>query len=308
LETMAKTQSKTQEAPPASAHMSPMVFKDVDATGAEIYILSKDAWLDEDTISNATFSAKPPRDNTAFAHRSSREGASALAEQYLSAACDVGFRTPNGISTAPVLALTGVRILAQSPTKGQAGGYGTDFVRLAVPSKYIEALRRGLASAKNTILDPPVEKSNRKSAGGITYITFTVNIAKCPVEVENDEGERTMFTLSDLMSKHKDDLVANVVFNLSLKYKGPRLTDPATAAYHVSLAPTRIFVQDISDTSVDPTPAGLTIVSDAELPVKGRGSSRLLQLMSKLGVRDGEVGEGVPEEAGAVGKAVGGHK
>jgi hypothetical protein len=258
-----------------------LIYKSSD----DANILTGEAWLDEDTIANATFTVKPARDNTAFAHRSNRDPSRNLAEQYVSAPCDINIRTSKGSESIPVLALTGVRILAQSSAKGQSGGYGTEFVRMAISSRYVETIRKGLASSV-AVLDPPIEKSNKKTIGGTAYVTFTVNVAKCPVEIEEKPGERAELGLSTIMSQHPHDIVANVMFNLSLKYKGKALNDISGARYHVSLTPVKIFPHDLSDYSIDPMPAGLTVVSDAELPEGSRATKRLVDLIGRLGVDD----------------------
>jgi len=288
--------TKFQVKPTGPSTASTLVFKTSDEAGVESNTLSEEAWLNEDNIANVTFTVKPARDNTTFAHRSNRNPARSLAEQYLSAPCEVNVRTSKGLESIPVLALTNVRILAQASTRGQSGGYGTEFVRMALPSRYVEALRKGLASSV-AILDPPIENSSKKTAESVSYVAFTVNIANCPVEVEDSKDSRTELSLSTIMNSHPNDVVASVMFGLSLKYKGKMLDDVSKARYHISLTPSKIFLSDLADYSVDPTPAGLTRVSDAVLPVEAKATKKLTALMAKLGVED--AGAGNPGSEGA---------
>lgn len=167
--------------------------------------------------------------------------------QYLSQTISVSRPLPSGgVEWLPALALHGVRIQYKKPHPK----YGKEFVQMAVPTPSIQSIVDQLVTNGVTFGTELVQEETVRFLNGTEFTTFRTDIKKLPCAWKADGLTRSI-RLGDELKKVKKDLRASVVFNLALKYKGPRVAGGAGVPMALKFEAVRVVVKEAERDCVD---------------------------------------------------------
>jgi len=265
------------------------IFVGVDPdTGVSYYKAA--AWVAPDEVQGLSFHAGPARKITRTDPRAPKE-LTFHHEMYATKPVTVERTVGGSVGTMSNLCLKDVRILYQSSMNSGNSSYGMTFVRFAFPTTAVEAIRKALMKASD---GKPIDTAGKSQviAGkdGQRYTVFTGNIANIDISYAPSDGDDASPQLADLktlLSDAQADVIASVVLKVDLKYGGADAEDTEDLRYSLAFAPTYIQPRDVSEFALDPSPAGLTKIREAEVPDGVVMGDRMAALIKKINLRGG---------------------
>lgn len=207
-------------------------------------------WVDEFTPHKIVFEPGSITDTTQAAINLLANSDHQLEQQYYSQKVAVSIIDRTGIlCPLPAFAFEGVRVLYQ---KGAGSRYASRHVLMAVPTSAVRAIARKLILQGVKFGGELMQDEMIRTLDGIDYCVFTVSISKTTTLWSKD-GQETAFELGAALKGAKKDLIANVAFKVSMKYRGLRGIGKEPAPKAIKLEPFFLVATDVSSDALDPT-------------------------------------------------------